>query len=557
MKRVVLFVSMLFASTVVVLAQNTSGILFNRDIIPASSILSLSQRESVGTARSMGMGGAFTSLGADMASFGYNPAGFGMYQRNEISASLGLGILRAKNYNAYNYGDNSTVRFAINNVGASFKVYESSGVLTAINFAFGYNKTADYNYDMSYEGPSTISSLADAFADIANGGRLTISTVGAGTKDEFHPITDPNGYYNYDMDPYYWSTAMGYKGGLINLGSNGWYPDEIAPGAQMSQYTNLSSRGSAGEFSFAFGFNISNILYLGASLDIQSISRKQTIYYNEYINYAEGEQPDATAYPYQLQQIELGQSMYVNGSGVGAKFGIVVRPIESLRIGFAVHTPTYYSLAYRYSASLFSVARNAGGIPDAQGNIDDYVYADEETPILQDGGEHRWEYTTPTRLLVGASYAFGQYAVISVDYQYDAYRAVKLNYSPADTGYTNDIFRNNLRGTHAIRAGVEAKPTPWLALRVGGGYRSKVLNGSYDFVAFSEPVADTSWYASAGVGFRLSDVTSIDLAYQYRNTRYSDYYSYYTRLGDTPNASPLYGLDLINHNIALTFAFRF
>ena len=270
MKRVLLSVVAALVIVAMVQAQNASGVLLNRDIIPASSILSLSQRDVAGTARSMGMGGAFTSLGADMASLGYNPAGFGMYQRNEISVSLGLGVTRAKNYNAYNYGDNTSVRCTINNVGASFKVYESSGALTAINFAFGYNKTADYNYDISYDGPATISSLADAFADIANANGLVLN---ANNK-----ITDRNGNYDYDMDPYYWSTVMGYKGGLINLGSNGWYPDEIAPGAQMSQYTNLSSRGSAGEFSFAFGFNISNIVYLGASLDVQSISRKQSIY---------------------------------------------------------------------------------------------------------------------------------------------------------------------------------------------------------------------------------------------------------------------------------------
>ena len=76
-------------------------------------------------------------------------------------------------------------------------------------------------------------------------------------------------------------------------------------------------------------------------------------------------------------------------------------------------------------------------------------------------------------------------------------------------------------------------------------------------VAFSEPVADKLWYASAGIGFRLGEVTSIDLAYQYRNTHYSNYYTFRTQLGDTPNESPLYGLDMINHNIALTFAFRF
>ena len=69
MKRVVSVLAILLASTMAVQAQNTTGILLNRDILPASSILSLSQREVTGTARSMGMGGAFTSLGADMASF--------------------------------------------------------------------------------------------------------------------------------------------------------------------------------------------------------------------------------------------------------------------------------------------------------------------------------------------------------------------------------------------------------------------------------------------------------------------------------------------------------
>lgn len=548
MKKIISVVALALVS-VAVQAQNTSGILLNRDIIPASSILSLSQREAVGTARSMGMGGAFTSLGADMASFGCNPAGFGMYQRNEVSVSLGLGISRAKNYNAYDTSNNSNTRVVINNVGASFKIYESSGTLTAVNFAFGYNKTADYNFDMSYQSSATISSLADAFADIANGGPLSINSN--------NKITDSNGYSDYDMNPYYWGTVMGYKAGLINLGANGWYPDEIGGNAQMSQYTSLQSRGSAGEFSFAFGFNINNIVYLGASLDIQSISRKQTIYYNEYIDYPEGTRPSGTDMPYQLQQFKFGQSMHIDGSGIGAKFGVVVRPIEALRIGFAIHTPTYYSLAYRYVASLSSTALSAGDNPYDWEVINGNVYADEMTPVLQDGGEHRWTFTTPTRLLAGISYAIGQYAVISADYQYDAYRALKIDYTPAETGYNNDTFRNNLKGTHTVRAGVEAKPLPWLALRVGGGFRTKVLANEFNHIAFSEPVADKMWYASAGLGFRLSKVTSIDVAYQYRNTRYSDYNSFYTSLGSITNESPLYGLDIIKHNIALTFAFRF
>lgn len=548
MKRIFLVVAVSLVSMVSLQAQNASGLLFNKDIIPASSVLSLSQREPQGTARSMAMGGAFTSLGADMASFGYNPAGFGMYQRSEISVTLGVGVSNTKNYNAYN-AHNVVTSAAVNNVGASFNIYEGTGKLVAVNFAFGYNKVADYNFDMDYEGPQTISSLADAFSDIANSGRLSINSN--------NKITDPNGYYDYDMDPYYWGAVMAYKAGLINRGATGWYPDEIGPNAQMLQYTDLKSRGSAGEFSFALGFNISNMVYLGASLDIQSISRKQTIYYDEYIDYPEGGAPSPADYPYQLQHFEYGQSTMISGSGVGAKFGLVIRPVDGLRIGLAVHTPTYYSLAYRYYATLESEALSAGDNPYGWEVDNGYVYAEEETPILQDRSHNRWKFTTPTRLLAGISYAFGPYAVISADYQYDAYRSLKLNDAPIDPGYNSATFRSNLKGVHTVRGGIEAKPVPWLALRVGGGYRTNVLTQGYEMKQFSEPVANGSWYASAGLGFRLGKVTSIDLSYQYCNNRYSDYYSFYTNVGNTPNASPLYGLDIINHNCAVTFAFRF
>ena len=110
--------------------------------------------------------------------------------------------------------------------------------------------------------------------------------------------------------------------------------------------------------------------------------------------------------------------------------------------------------------------------------------------MLQDGGDNRWEFVTPTRILAGLSYTVGRYAVISADYQYDALRSIKLKYAPADTGYTNEAFRENLNGVHTIRAGVEAKPLPWLSLRVGGGYKTNVMRGEYDFVSFSEPVAE-------------------------------------------------------------------
>ena len=549
MKRYLLLTIALF-STYAVMSQGyaTSGLLFDHDIVSASSMASLSQRNYMGTARSMAMGGAFTSLGADMASLGINPAGFGMYQRNEVSITLGLGINKSKNYGATpSTSGNSNVNCSVNNVGGSFQIYEGTGSLLALNFAFGYNKVADYNYAFSFTTPSSTTSVAHTFADLANSNSLGINAD--------NKICDSNGYYDYDMDPYFWTTALAYKGGLINRGASGWITDEIAPGAKFDQRTHLKSEGSAGEFSFALGGNISNIVYFGVSLDVQSISRKQILYYDEFIGYPEGTMPDATAYPYQLRNFELGQAMNINGTGIGAKFGVVVRPIKALRIGLAIHTPSYYSLSYRYNAALTSTAFSAGTNPDGyELSKDGYLYSDFRTPKLEDIGSSRWAFATPTRVLVGLSYTIGKYAIISADYEYDDFAGIRIKSAPIDYGFIDKALRNNFRGIHHIRAGIEAKPVSFLALRVGGGWTSRAIHTDY---ILPEPIMNSAWSVSAGLGFRISEITSIDIAYQYRNERNSDYYTYFSESNNGINASSLYGLDILRHNIAVTFAFRF
>jgi hypothetical protein len=94
-----------------------------------------------------------------------------------------------------------------------------------------------------------------------------------------------------------------------------------------------------------------------------------------------------------------------------------------------------------------------------------------------------------------------------------------------------------------------------MALRVGGGYLWRVTNDKEPI--FTEPVRNGSWYCSAGLGFRVSRVVSIDVAYQFRHNDYTKYDTYYSENDLGVNSSPIYGLDMDNHNVALTFGFRF
>ena len=55
------------------------GLVLSNDAMTTGDFFSLSQTQfNFGTARSMAMGGAFASLGGDLASMSINPAGLGM-----------------------------------------------------------------------------------------------------------------------------------------------------------------------------------------------------------------------------------------------------------------------------------------------------------------------------------------------------------------------------------------------------------------------------------------------------------------------------------------------
>ncbi|MBR2351317.1 MAG: hypothetical protein IKA70_00070 [Alistipes sp.] len=533
-------------------SYNIGGAVMDHDIISTADVLSLSQRQPLGTARSMAMGGAFTSLGGDLAAIGINPAGLGMYRQNDVAITLSVGINKASTPGviAYNKDDNTTTRFSINNLGASMKVYEGTGKILAVNLALSYNKVADYNYSTSFSMPNNAGSLADAFADMANGGGLVINPTSEGRF-----IGDTYGNNNYMLNPYYWGAVLGYKNGLINNKGAGWLPDEIGNGAAINQFYSLRSQGSAAEYSVAVGANYNNIVYFGASLDIQSINREQHIYYGEEIDYPGGA-PSGDELEYRLNYFNYSQTTRINGSGIGAKVGVTVRPVEALRIGVAFHTPVYYSLSYRYVAQMSSRAYSAGDNSEDYTLVNGYVYGNELTPELLDNGSYRWNYITPMRVLVGVSYAFGSMAIVSVDYQYDAYTAMRFRSAPYDVNEGNAMFRSELRGTHTVRGGVEIKPHPIFALRVGGGYTDRVAR-SKDII-FSHSVLRDTWYCSAGVGFRLSKVVYLDLAYSYRSESHTPYYLYYS-VADSgeANQSGLFKTDCTRHNVALTLGVRF
>ena len=385
----------------------------DRDIVTPSDLFELSQTTfSLGTARSMAMAGAFTSLGADLTSMAINPAGLGMYRRNEISITPLMSFARAEN-NAPAFNSNGKNRFSIGNFGFTANVYEGSGPLVSVNIGFGHNRLQDLNHQYSYYTQGNVSSIADVFLRHA-----AIQRHQQGSDHRRLQLEQLQ------------SPPLGFDPRIQGriYGSNRWQvaADLDRHNVDIGNYTTVVSSGSVGEYDISAGLNLNNKFYIGATLGIQSLHQRKTYYYGEdYVYPGNGTDPNLD---YQLLYSNFNQEVILDGAGVNFKLGMIYRPIQNLRIGFAFHTPTYYWIDRTYQAYTDSgVHVNNPSDPDGlKPGPDGNQYTNALSPVLEDTGGYNWEFTTPARLMFGISYAFGNRGLISVDYERDWYNGMRM-----------------------------------------------------------------------------------------------------------------------------------
>lgn len=566
MKRTIILIAAVCLGTLSLRAQQTppalrfGGLAYNRDLMMAWDFSDLSRPQTFGTARTTGMGGAFVSLGADLTSMSLNPAGLGMYRRSEFAVTPLVGLSRAETPGTDAWSRNSRNRFALADIGAAINVYENAGRgLTSVTIGFGMNRVSDFNTRYSYSaearydasaGPRP-ASIADLYVR-----QFQQNGVFPDRKSE----SDPNGGLAF-RNPYFWPAVLGYKSAMVYVDpeTGDWSRDAIGADASILRSVDVVNTGSINEFDLAFGANINNIVYVGATLGIQSVYKRSEVVYGEDYGYFDN--PDGLAYgsdgimrPAQLEYADLWQQTTVEGSGVNFKLGVVVRPVAGLRLGMAFHTPTFYSLNRTYRAGLdYLLLSNEGG-SDTEGRI--------ESPDQYDEGGDAWEFVSPSRLMFGASYTFGKTAILSVDYERDWYNGIRVKNVPAGADFsTADYkadFKQNFCAANVVRAGLEVRPLPIFALRAGAGYTSSMLRD--ESLAYEVPQTTESHYFTAGAGVNLSRSITLDFAYQYLSEKQSQYrlfYGYDEAAGRFEYDSGLFDTSLKRHFITMTFGVRF
>ena len=516
----------------------------------AGDLLALSQYNySFSTARSAALGGAFTSLGADLSSMSINPAGLGMYMSSDFGISPSLTWNNMQSTYLGTKSDYSRTRFTLGNLGMAFNLYQGSGTLTSFTLGVGYSKLADFNTTSAAYGQGIDKSITDVLAEYMNG--VPLSSLG-------HPDNDPYQPFRR-ADVGLWGGILAYQTGILDPMSdaqdNKQYTvaNNLATGSRTNPSMRNVNKGSIDEYSISGGFNIQNILYLGFTIGIQDILYRNDNYYAETY--------DNNSLP--LNGMNYIRSLHLDGTGVNFKAGIVYRPTANLRLGAAIHTPTYYSLDRKFQSAAAGLAyanndTDPNVTPDKNGYISTANDPNMTSPLLVDDGPNGWSFVSPTRLMFGASYTFGERGVISVDYERDWYNGIRIKDNPSgldSQSWYNDSFRQNFKASNIVRVGAEFKPLPVLSLRAGFGYSDSMVRDD-EFPPASPVIKQTTYYG-AGVGFVLSRGVLLDLAYQYVSSKLSDYYLFYAedKVGYTESA--LYSTDINRHNVALTLGFRF
>lgn len=490
----------------------------------------------IGSARYVGMGGAMGALGADISVVSNNPAGIGLMRRGVFSFTLGGQIQDAKPAPGDSRG-----AFSFDQMGLVVPLGDVSDN-DRINFAFNYQKKANYNQGILASQALNGLSQADMFAWIAN------SIV----------REDKKGYY-FDS-PFY-----------DNLYTSGFFKETTNPKGDLyflnpnrgtTGYYYRKSWGSLQGFDFNLSGSVDERFFWGLTFGIDRMDYHHEASYEEV-----GDDPYIL---YQDQQLK--------GNGFNFKVGGIVRPLEDspFRVGLAIETPTWMKLKHTAEAALSVLDENGRYTKPSYMKDDNYLEYNLYTP---------WKF----RLSLGST--IDTFLAWDVEYEYSMNDYTKMGYPKSFDRYDqttlsmekdramNQMTKNNVQGVHNVRAGVELKPVSHVAFRAGYNFFSKPfkknarLDQTCDSPAFDWSTSTEYINLSAahlitlGIGFQGKHFFA-DLAYKYRYQRgdlfsFDDNFTSYNDsfIGEYPTLRDVQlvatEVNLDRHNVAVTLGYRF
>jgi hypothetical protein len=361
-----------------------------------------------GTARSTALSGAFGALGADFSTLSTNPAGIGVYQGSEFTFTPSLYLGNTESGFLGGYGEDLKYNFNLGNAGLVFSIPTGPASKNkgwkSFQFGMGLNRLANFNNRILIEGFNAQSSLLDAYKDYAFGKR-------------------PG-----ELDPF--DTELAWNTWLLDtLSNSGTQYSSAVEGGNVTQRKSITSDGSINEFVLSMGANYRDKLYLGASLGFPFVR------YFENSSYMEKDYDDY--YP-DFDEFNVFETLEARGSGVNFKLGMIYRAADWVRMGVALHTPTFYTMREDYNTTIASRFDNG----------DAYESSSPD-------GRFDYELETPMRAIGSIAFIVGKMGLISADYELVDYSSARLRSSTYRFFDENNAIRNSYTAAGNLRLGTE------------------------------------------------------------------------------------------------------
>lgn len=532
----------------------------------------LSQNDMKGTARFMSMAGAFGALGGDLSSLSQNPAGIGVYRSNELGFTLNLDCQKSTSESTGFKTSMNQTKFLLNNIGGVATLRLGSASVPNLNFGFTYNKAASFNARYS-GGINLHNSMTNYIAGIANDAGITVADVES--TDYFNPYNPNDGGIEAP-----WLTILGYDSYLINPQGDPDSPHWTGQWADPTSGTggfDVETKGGIDDYNIAIGGNIANVVYWGMNFDLVTIDYTMNAVWQENLlnaslDYGKGEL---------MADSRWSMSNYyrAKGNGFNYQLGVIVKPIQELRIGLAFHTPTWYNITENYLARTNFTGPN--GTQQQAVTDDGYV------------GENYYKFRSPWKVIASLAGVIGQKFIISADYEWTGYNNMKFSPDNGGGGYyddwgwdwgwdysasmtragygqydpyaeTNKDIKSYYQSTNTFRIGAEYRVTPQFSVRAGYSYVSSPVKerakNNQEIIYTSGTLPNYKFdnstnYITCGLGYRFSSFY-IDLAYVYKHQ--SSEYHAYTPDPQTPSIpSPTSKLSLSNSQVVMSMGFKF
>jgi len=488
-----------------------------------------------GTARYMSMAGAFGALGGDASAIKDNPGGLAIYRTSELTGTANLLFQNSNStWNGTGSSDN-LLNNRFNNfsyiiASPTFRSQSENTGLLSSNWSFSYNRLKSFDRNSTIKAVNSGSSITNYMAYFT--GNLKSADLS---------ITDT--HYPYD-DIYSlpWISIIGKQSNLIGetviAGTSSW-ASILNQGETVTPSFSIQEAGSIDEYSIGWAGNFSNELFIGLTGNLQSVNYSLNSQYMEYFGNGGG--------------MTLNNSLSTTGVGVNMNLGAIYRPVDILRLGLAVHSPTVFGLSDSNSANMdyyLSATNN--------GNFD--------TPIAS----NTYLLSTPWKINASAAIILGQKGLISGEYDVSFNKNsyfMDKTYSTHNYTEENSGIPTMLQNVQTFKFGAEYKYTPNLALRVGFANISAGTNPNADLLL--QPYTtrtdvqyflnnNTNFY-TVGLGYREAG-WFIDLAYinKYQNETFFAYNTNkLTKLN--PSLVPVIpaNVNTFSNNIIITFGLKF